>query len=217
MAAPSRREYNGGSPEPATVGHRFNLGRRAGLLLPLSSVRGARGGLGSYADAGAVARWLRQGGSTLWQLLPLSEVSPGQDSPYAASSSSALEPVYIDLHSVTDLEGLAPDEETELARLRREPRVDFEGYRRVKRTALQRAFRLFRQRERGTPRERAFREFRAAQAGWIEDWALYRALHDERRRSWRDWEPPLRGRDPAALDETRSRLRERIDELAYVQ
>ncbi len=199
------------------MAHTFNLGRRAGLLLPLSSVRGRSGGLGSYADAGRVAEWLLGAGCSLWQLLPLSEVSPGQDSPYAASSSSALEPVYVDLHSVTDLEGLAPDEETELARLRREPRVDFEGYRRVKRTALQRAFRLFRQRERGTPRERAFREFRAAQAGWIEDWALYRALHDERRRSWRDWEPPLRGRDPAALDETRSRLRERIDELAYVQ
>jgi 4-alpha-glucanotransferase len=199
------------------VAHKFNLGRRAGLLLPLSSVRGTSGDLGSYADAGRVADWLLATGSTLWQLLPLSEVSPGQDSPYAASSSCALEPVYIDLEAVPDLDGLTPEEQGELARLRREERVDFEGYRRVKRTALRRAFHRFRERERGTARERAFRDFRATHADWIEDWAVYRALHEERRKSWRDWEPSLRDRDPGALDEARARLREPIDELAYVQ
>src|SRR3954465_7916546 len=154
---------------------------------------------------GEIARFLLPTGSTLWQLLPLSEVSPGQDSPYAASSSCALEAVYVDLHSVPDLDGLAPDEDAELARLRRETRVDFEGYRRVKRTALGRAFQRFRHPERGTGREKDFRALRASHAGWIEDWAAYRALHDERRKSWRDWEPPLRDRDPAALEEARAR------------
>src|SRR5919199_1870309 len=93
------------------MGHRFSLGRRAGLLLPLSSVRGPGGDLGSYADAGAVARWFKSAGCTLWQLLPLNEVSPGQDSPYAASSSCALEPVYVDLRSVDDLGGELTDDE----------------------------------------------------------------------------------------------------------
>src|SRR5947199_8913322 len=126
------------------VGHRFSFGRRAGLLLPLSSVRGPRGGLGSYADAGAVARWLRESGSTLWQLLPLNEVSPGQDSPYAASSSCALEPVYIDLDSVQDLEGRLTDEERrQLESDRTAARVDFEATRSAKRSALRRAWERF--------------------------------------------------------------------------
>ncbi|HEY4771161.1 MAG TPA: 4-alpha-glucanotransferase, partial [Myxococcales bacterium] len=77
------------------MGHAFNLGRRAGLLVPLSSARGSSGDLGSYADAGRLAEWLVKAGCTMWQLLPLNEVSPGQDSPYAASSSCALEPVYL--------------------------------------------------------------------------------------------------------------------------
>lgn len=199
------------------MAHRFNLGRRAGLLLPLSAVRGPDGDLGSFADAGHVAAWLLTSGCTLWQLLPLNEVSPGQDSPYSASSSCALEPVYVHLRSVPDLDGLSPDEEAELSRLRREPRVDFEGYRRVKRTALARAFRRFLHRERGSAREREFHAFRAEHAGWIEDWAVYRALHEERRKSWRDWEPPLRDRDPPTLSAARDRLREAIDELCYVQ
>jgi 4-alpha-glucanotransferase len=187
------------------------------LLLPLSAVRGPSGDLGSYAEAGRIADWLLSTGSTLWQLLPLNEVSPGQDSPYAASSSCALEPVYVDLHSVPDLHGLTSAEESELARLRAEPQVDFDAYRRVKKSALARAFRAFREREQGSARHQAFRQFRAVHAEWIEDWALYRALHEERHKSWRDWEPPLRDRDPAALDEARSRLHAQVDELCFAQ
>src|SRR4051812_50225872 len=108
--------------------------------MPLSSARGGSGDLGSYADAARVADFLLTAGCTLWQLLPLSEVSPGQDSPYAASSSCALEPVYIDLHTLPDLDGLAPDEATELARLRRGRRGAFAGYRRAERAAPPPAF-----------------------------------------------------------------------------
>ena len=179
--------------------HRFSLGRRAGLLLPLSSVRGPRGDLGSYADAGAVARWLLQAGCTMWQLLPLNEVSPGQDSPYAASSSCALEPVHIDLHSVEDLGELTDAEKSALDEARASGRVDFANVRNVKRGALSRALATFRQRG-GIERLRRFREERRE---WIEDWALYRALHERRRKSWRDWEPELRDRNPQALERAR--------------
>jgi 4-alpha-glucanotransferase len=220
MAAPVRHDYNGGSPESAIVGHRFSLGRRAGLLLPLSSVRGARGGLGSYADAGAVARWLRQGGSTLWQLLPLSEVSPGQDSPYAASSSCALEPVYIDLDSVEDLRGNLTDEERRrLDADRRDGRVDFEAVRIAKRSALGRAWERFRDDELRTRsgRAREFAAFQEEHRDWLPDWALYRALHDQRLKSWRDWEPPLRDRQPEALARAREELQDAIAALSYAQ
>ena len=202
------------------VGHRFNLGRRAGLLLPLSSVRGPRGGLGSYADAGAVARWLRQGGSTMWQLLPLNEVSPGQDSPYAASSSCALESVYIDLDSVEDLDGrLTDDEKRKLDADRRDERVDFEAVRSAKQSALRRAWERFQDRELrgGSARAREFAAFQEEHREWLPDWALYRALHDRRRKSWRDWEPPLRDREPQALARAREELRDAIAGLSYAQ
>jgi 4-alpha-glucanotransferase len=173
-------------------------------------VRGARGDLGSYADAGAVARWLLSSGSTLWQLLPLNEVSPGQDSPYAASSSCALEPVYID---VSDLE-LTAGEKAALEAARAAERVDFVAYRQVKRSALAREYARAR---RSDETARAMKRFREEHRQWIEDWALYRALHDRRQKSWRDWEPELRDRHPPALERARAELREAIDELAFVQ
>ena len=137
-----------------------------------------------------MARWLRESGSTLWQLLPLNEVSPGQDSPYAASSSCALEPVYIDLDSVEDLEGRLTDEEQrQLESDRTAGRVDFEATRSAKRSALRRAWERFRDRElsRRSERARAFEGFREEHRAWLDDWALYRALHDRRRTSWRTW------------------------------
>ncbi|HUJ25014.1 MAG TPA: 4-alpha-glucanotransferase [Myxococcales bacterium] len=197
------------------MAHQFALGRGAGLLLPLSSARGPRGNLGSYADAGEIARWLVTAGCNLWQLLPLNEVSPGQDSPYAASSSCALEPVYIDLDSVEDLGPLTDAERAALAGERAEGRVDFGVVRDAKRSALQRAFEKFR--ARGGVDQPALRQFREGHRAWIEDWALYRALHDRRQKSWREWEPGLRDRDEAALAQARGELGGAIDELVYVQ
>ena len=193
--------------------HRFTLGRRAGLLLPLSSVRGPSGDLGSYADAGEVARFLLSAGCTLWQLLPLNEISPGQDSPYAAASSCALEPVFVDLRSVAEVGELTDKEKAALDEARASPRVDFAKYRAVKRSALARGFARF-ARSGGVANLRAFRE---QHRSWIEDWAIYRAIHQQRQKSWRDWEPALRDREPAALEKARAGLREAIDELVYVQ
>jgi 4-alpha-glucanotransferase len=202
------------------VTHRFNLGRRAGILLPLSCIRGHRGDLATYADVGEIARFLLSTGSTLWQLLPLNEVSPGQDSPYAASSSCALEPVHIDLDSMEDLGGeLTEDERHKLEVARHAERVDFALYRSVKRSALARAFRHFQGGELklAGQRAKAFARFREEHRGWLQDWALYRALHDRRQKSWRDWERPLRERDPEALERMRIELRDQIDSLAYAQ
>jgi 4-alpha-glucanotransferase len=181
-------------------------------LLPLSSVRGPSGDLGSYLDAGPVARYLVSAGCSMWQLLPLNEVSPGQDSPYAASSSCALEPVFVDLNAVEDLRGgLSDVEKTALDKARAGELVDFEAYRSVKRSALGRAFAHFK--ERGG----SLAEFREERRDWLEDWALYRALHDQRQKSWRDWEPSLRDREPAALAKARGELRDAIDELCFTQ
>ncbi len=192
---------------------RSPLGRRAGLLLPLSSVRGPRGDLGSYADAGGVAHFLASAGCTLWQLLPLNEVAPGQDSPYAASSSCALEPVYIDLASIEEL-ALTGDERAQLDRLRAERQVDFGGYRSVKFSALARAWKSF---PRDGARAKELSRFREEHRAWVEDYALYRALHDERQKSWRDWEPALRDREPDALLRARERLRDQVNELVFTQ
>src|SRR5713101_9874663 len=137
-----------------------------------------------------------------------------------ASSSCALESVYIDLDSVEDLDGrLTEDEKRKLDADRRDERVDFEAVRAAKRSALRRAWERFRDRElRGSSaRAREFAAFQEEHREWLPAWALYRALHDQRLKSWRDWEPPLRDREPQALARAREELRDAIAGLSYAQ
>jgi 4-alpha-glucanotransferase len=52
----------------------------------------------------------------------------------------------------------------------------------------------------------------------VEDYALFRALHDEHWAAyWREWEPELRDRDPGALDRARQRLAHSILYYQYLQ
>jgi 4-alpha-glucanotransferase len=82
---------------------------------------------------------------------------------------------------------------------------------------LRRAFAHFRDNEwgRGTRRAAAFRAYREAESWWLDDYALFRALHarfDER--AWIDWPEPLRTRYPEALTAARDEL---ADDLLFRQ
>ena len=62
----------------------------------------------------------------------------------------------------------------------------------------------------GDARDRALAAFRERERWWLDDYALFRALHDEHGgRHWREWEPGVRDREPAALDEARGAARRR--------
>ena len=69
--------------------------------------------------------------------------------------------------------------------------------------ALAAAFARFRDLEwsRETDQAQALRAFAARQAWWLEDYALFRAIHaSQNERPWTDWPEPLRLRDAAAID-----------------
>ena len=71
-------------------------GRRAGALVPLFSIPSAESwGIGEIADLPVFARWLREAGLSVVQLLPVNEMGDGQTSPYSALTRDGDRP---DLH-----------------------------------------------------------------------------------------------------------------------
>src|SRR5439155_43937 len=75
--------------------------------------------------------------------------------------------------------------------------IDYDAVRAAKRRALEVAFARFvaTEWEHGSARAEAFRRFRAAEAAWLDDYALFRALRERHAgRSWTAWEPSLRAR-----------------------
>jgi 4-alpha-glucanotransferase len=202
--------------------------RQAGVLIPLFSVRtGAGWGIGEIPDLAPFGRWASSAGFSLVQVLPVVEASRGQNSPYAALSAFAIDPVYAAVEALEDFDaaggiGALPEPDQALvAALRDAPTVRWDEVRRVKRRALELAFASFHRREwkRRSERARNLARFAEANARWLEDYALFVALHDDHFAgdSWLVWPAELRDRDPAVLAAHRGRLSARVLFHAWTQ
>jgi 4-alpha-glucanotransferase len=201
--------------------------RRAGVLIPLFSCRStASWGVGDIGDLVAVGTYLAAAGQRLLQLLPLNEMAPGEQSPYSAISAMAIDPIYIRLPAVQEFEtlggenALSPADRLTLDRAAAAPSVSYGDVRRLKRTALDAAFDRFWECEwtRDTERAGNLRAFVASQAWWVEDYALFRAIHahyDER--PWQEWPEPLQRRDREALDQARRDFAREVVFFQYLQ
>ena len=63
--------------------------------------------MGEIADIPLMAAWLRECGLDMLQLLPLNEMTTGQNSPYGAMSALALDPIYISVARVPEFRSRA--------------------------------------------------------------------------------------------------------------
>lgn len=184
--------------------------RRGGVLLHPTSLP-SRYGIGDLGPAAAdFLHFLARARQSLWQVLPLGPTGFG-DSPYASPSAFAGNPLLISPEPLVEQGFLVEDELAELAELPTD-HVDFGRLWPLKTQALKTAF----ARARETLRPR-LTEFRQTHAAWLEDFALFSALKDQLGRTWTDWEPALRARDPGALAQARDALSERIEYVAFCQ
>ena len=117
--------------------------RQAGLLIPLFSCSSAASwGIGDIGDLAHMTAWLAAAGQRVLQLLPLNEMTPGQGSPYSAISAMTIDPIFIRVPDVPEfIEGgseasLSPSDRSQLAAVRRAPRIDHARVRRLKNAAL---------------------------------------------------------------------------------
>jgi 4-alpha-glucanotransferase len=201
--------------------------RQAGAVLPLFSIRTRRDwGIGQITDLPVCAAWLRSAGQRLLQILPPHELSTGETSPYGALTAFGLDPIYVDVEAVEDLDAaaidaaLGPEGKVGLERVRVAERVDYAGVRALKNRVLRAAFDRFHEREwsHETPRARQLAAFLQQERAWLDDLALYVTLRESRSGwGWTTWPEDERDRSPRTLDELRARDGRRILEVAYGQ
>jgi isoamylase len=221
-------ELVGATPKAVAVeaGQSTRESRRAGLVMPLFSIRAGGGwGIGEIGDIPAMARWAQQAGFSVLQFLPLNEVSGLDASPYAARSAFALDPVYLSLDQCEDFraaggrEALSPALRAELDQLADAKQVSWSRVRALKSEAAALAFRHFLEEEwkkRG-PRARDLSAFMRETRHWLDDHALFAVLHDRFNKSWREWPAGPRDRDPDAIHHLRQEHAERLLEKAWMQ
>jgi 4-alpha-glucanotransferase len=209
-----------------------NAVRQAGLVVPLFSLRGEGWGLGEIPDLVRLGHWARKAGHAVLQILPVNEPSRGQHSPYAARTAFALDPAYLALDRLEDFraaggrDALTPEQRATFGRVRAAPVVRWDEVRALKQAALWRCFKIFEkqglgaegsQSQRGS-RTGEFYEFVRRHADWIEDYALYAALHDDMGgQEWQRWPEALRRRDPGALAQARRQYERQVLFFEYAQ
>jgi 4-alpha-glucanotransferase len=175
--------------------------RRAGVLLHPTSLPSPHG----VGDVGLAARrfvdWLGEAGQAIWQVLPLAPTGYG-DSPYQALSAFAGNPLLASLEDLRQ-EGWLTDGDLEGAPAFSEETVDYARVAPWKAALLARAAERF-DADAGPAQRAELDAFRAREAPWLDDFALFLALKERHGGvSWIDWDPPLAGRDPRALEAAR--------------
>lgn len=186
----------------------MRLPRASGILLHPTSLPGPHGsgdfGLAAYH----FVDWLVGAGQTMWQILPLGGIGPG-NSPYMSSSAFAGNVLMIDLADLAAegwlaVDDLEPDAGFDATRLNFAAVYPWRMHRLAKACVAFGATASAAQRT-------EFDAFCAQQASWLDDYALFMAMCDHTDwQPWNSWEGGLAQRKPAALKKAREQHAARI-------
>ena len=201
--------------------------RRSGIAVPLFSLASSHGwGIGEFADVPEFVHWMAEAGQSVLQILPINEMPPIESSPYSAMTAMALDPIYLSMSEVADFAAIGGElvmdgaERAEIERLRRGPRIEYASVRRLKDKWLRRSFDRFLRLEvaRGTPRAMRCNAFGEEQSWWLDEYALFRALHAQHdEQPWQQWPEALAVADAAAVTKARESLTQEITYRKYLQ
>ncbi|MBV8605100.1 MAG: 4-alpha-glucanotransferase [Pelomonas sp.] len=186
--------------------------RCSGVLLHITSLPGPHGA----GDFGPASRrfvdWLSGAGQTLWQLLPITPIGPG-DSPYQGVSAFAGNQWLVALEPFVEKGWLALDAVPAFDPLR----VDYGSVLPWREQQLRRAAAGFFAGAAAADRA-AFEAWRAAEQAWLDDYALFMAIRSPLNgQPWWQWPAPLARREPAALAAARAQHRDEIAFWQFVQ
>ena len=188
--------------------------RHSGVLLHPTSLPGPHGAGDLGPAAYHFVDWLVVAGQTLWQVLPLGGIGPG-NSPYMSPSAFAGNELLIDLAQLRDA-GWLTDADLQPAAGFRELRVEYSAVKLFRMNRLRLAAERFFADARRGARE-PFLAFCANTRAWIDDYALFMALNDKHGGVWQQWPAPLAQHDPQAVRAAREALASECDFWRFCQ
>ena len=177
--------------------------RASGVLLHPTSLPGPHGS-GDFGPAAYhFVDWLVGARQSLWQILPLGGIGPG-NSPYMSTSAFAGNVLLIDLAELNS-RGWLLDAELASATPFNDRRLDFAAVVPFRMSRLKLAATRFA--GSASAAEHAdFNAFCARHQNWLDDYALFMTLANLFDwRDWSDWDAPLARRDPLALADAAQR------------
>jgi 4-alpha-glucanotransferase len=199
----------------------------AGLLVPVFALRRPDDlGIGDTAAMHGAIDFCAANNMAVLQVLPINETG-GDNSPYNAISSVALDPVLLAVDP-SAVPGLTQEKIDEIASPKlldelRSGAIKYPAVKRLKLDLFSAAFDNFRSQTGNSPQAAQFQHFKQQHESWLPQYTLFRTLvaeHDGDAR-WTEWEPHLRTDAGAEKWLAQSPDRERLERYrefcAFVQ
>lgn len=188
------------------------MNRKAGILLPISSLP-SRYGIGCFDEAAyKFVDWLQAAGQHYWQILPLVPTSYG-DSPYQSFSTFAGNPYFISLDRLMEA-GLLTEKEIKAVDMgKKADDIDYAKLYKGRYKLLRKAYEKSRISE-----NQDFQQYLADNGWWLEDYALFMALKDRfEGKCWNEWPEDIRLRWGYSMDYYRKELYFDIEFQMFMQ
>ncbi|MDB5870875.1 MAG: 4-alpha-glucanotransferase [Ramlibacter sp.] len=185
--------------------------RRSGVLLHPTSLPGPHGCGDLGAQAHHFVDWLVTAGQSIWQVLPLNPVGPG-NSPYQSVSTFAGSPLLVDLNQLAERGWLQSMPATDFER----SRVDYASVAPARMAMLREAWAGFNRGANAADRG-DFEEFRHAQQDWLDDYAFFMTLDERHGTPWNRWPAEFAWREKAALRRLREEAAGEVGFWCFVQ
>lgn len=194
---------------------KIGIKRRAGIVTPLFFIWSKKSiGIGEIPDLKLLIDWSKETGNTILQLLPIND-SGFNFSPYSLESSFALDPVYLSLRDLIDIE--KGNLESDFKKLSvkfplNRPRIDWK----IKGGKLKVLWKIFLKRV--NLKSKKFENFIKENSYWLEDFCLYRVLKENfKEKSWEDWPEIFRNRNQNALEKFKKTHQKEIKFQQWLQ
>ena len=185
--------------------------RKAGILLPISSIP-SKYGIGTFSkSAYDFVDFLHEAGQSLWQILPLGPTGFG-DSPYQSYSTFAGNPYNIDLDEFVN-NGWLTEEACSLSDSVTPNKIDYEKISTLRFKLLRIAFLNSKIVE-----DVDFQRFVKENEEWLLDYSLFMALKEKfHGLSWQAWDEPIKFRKETEVNKYKKELKDEIDFYGFQQ
>lgn len=184
--------------------------RGCGILMPVFSLPSSEG-IGSFGpEAYQFVDMLTSHGVSHWQILPLNSGNPQNgESPYFSVSAFAINPLLISSFFLNEIGLLTASEIGEIQEVSPD-NIQYDKIRHWKMPLLIKAAERF-------VDDEFFEEFSKIQGFWLDDYALFYALHNFFAASWLSWPSALRDRNVREIAEVNRKFQDVIRITKVIQ
>ncbi len=192
----------------------MELERSCGILLHITSLPSPFGIGDLGPEAYEFIDFLETSGHKYWQLLPLNPTDAAYNhSPYSSYSAFAgntllISPELLEKEGYIDLQNFDIPTEAD------PEKVDFQKVSRFKEAVLEATYNSFRDKK---EKVKKYKGFCKEHASWLNDFSLFKALHQKFNSPWYSWPDELKNRKSGELKKAQKELAESIEKIKFFQ